>query len=170
MYPKILNTKDMILYVNKLSKRGVLGCSVIKDDLPHKIYYLEEIKVPKRVWGKKKEKKEEGILYFQPDDIVRRYASLPTEFPPLVFGEDGVLIDGGHRLAAASYRGDSHIKAYMLLNTEEQELRIRILRVKKEGEDKVVPEVFLSMKEAIEFTEKTIGSKIILENGGTLIF
>lgn len=47
---------------------------------------------------------------YQP--VVDHYVKLQTDFPPIVLDENGKIIDGRQRLAAAKRRGETTISAY----------------------------------------------------------
>ncbi len=47
------------------------------------------------------------------EDKVEEFAEKTTPVPPIVIGEGGEIIDGGHRMLAARKRGDAGMLAYV---------------------------------------------------------
>lgn len=67
--------------------------------------------------------KEFEIIYINPLDyaipgdqlhqtVVDHYVKLQTDFPAIVLDENGKIIDGKQRVAAAQRRGETRVRAY----------------------------------------------------------
>ena len=99
----MISSQEVLINVNRLQAQGYEATefpnprSILQYREFEKVYVdVDSLKVVEKVW--------------QP--IVDHYATLPTDFPPIVIGENNEILDGKHRVAAAQKRGDRTIAAY----------------------------------------------------------
>lgn len=99
-----IKPESVFNYISKLHKSGWERSNY--DDrewvLSHKYFVLKRIKL-----------NDSSIKWSKGNHppIYHKYAKLKTDFPPIVIGSNGYIMDGTHRVSAAKLRGDEEIDA-----------------------------------------------------------